>query len=654
MDRRPERRATLGEGLRVLGKAIRGEPVILGIAIAGSALYGLMTVLAAEVIGRVTDEAIVPAFRAGETTAGTMWVAALAIVGTAVFKAAGIVIRRFFAGLGQYRLNATYRRRVTRQYMRLPLSWHHRHPAGNLLSNANADVESMFWPIAPLPFALGVIVMLFFALGSMFLVDPWLALVGVMVFPAILVINFVYQRRLSPLATRAQALRADLSGVAHESFEGAALVKAMGREADETERFRRVAYHLRDANTGVGRIRGAFDPVLEALPNAGILIVLLIGSTRIANGSLEPGELVQVAYLFTITAFPIRAIGFVLGELPRAVVGWRRVSAVLEATGELPHGDRPLPATGDAARLGVHGVSFTYESDSAVAADASDRAVGGSVHGLRSEIVPPDRPVTSGAAVLDQLDLEIEPGRTVAVVGQTGAGKSTLASLLIRLMDPVSGEIRLDGSDLRQLRRGEVAESAALVFQQPFIFEDSIRENVTLGRDVPDDDVWAALELAQGDDFVRDNPEGLDAPVGERGSMLSGGQRQRLALARALVRRPRLLVLDDATSAVDPEVERRILAGLRDAALPSTVVVVAYRRATITLADEVLYLEDGRISARGDHDELMRTSPGYRQLITAYERDAQERAGAGADGAGDDPGGRRGRAQDADTESGGS
>ncbi|WP_165367416.1 ABC transporter transmembrane domain-containing protein, partial [Phytoactinopolyspora endophytica] len=281
-DRRPERRATLGEGLRVLGLALRGEPFILGIAIAGSALYGLMTVIAAEVIGRVTDEAIVPAFADGETTAATMWLAATAIIGTAVLKAAGIVIRRFFAGVGQYRLNATYRRRVTRQYMRLPLAWHHRHPAGNLLSNANADVESTFWPIAPLPFALGVVVMLFFALGSMFLVDPWLALVGVMVFPAILIINFVYQRRLSPLATRAQALRADLSGVAHESFEGAALVKAMGREGDETERFRAVAHNLRDANTGVGRIRGAFDPILEALPNIGILAVLLIGSARIA------------------------------------------------------------------------------------------------------------------------------------------------------------------------------------------------------------------------------------------------------------------------------------------------------------------------------------------------------------------------------------
>ncbi|NED93854.1 ABC transporter ATP-binding protein [Phytoactinopolyspora alkaliphila] len=599
--------------MRILGRALREEPLILGISIAGSAVYGLMTVVAAEVIGRVTDRAIVPAFADGRTTAGTMGVAALAIIATAVLKAGGIVLRRFFAGLGQYRLNATYRRRVTRQYLRLPLSWHHRHPAGKLLSNANADVEATFWPIAPLPFALGVVIMLIIALVSMLLVDPVLALVGFLVFPSILAINVVYQRRLSPLATRAQALRADLSGVAHESFEGAAVVKAMGRESDETERFRRVAHQLRDANIGVGRIRGAFDPVLEALPNLGILVVLLIGSTRIADGSLEAGELVQVAYLFTLTAFPIRAIGFVLGELPRAVVGWRRVSAVLDATGSLPHGGGRLGGGGMAAELGLRDVEFAYEGTTPDGENAS----------------PP-------AKALSGVTLDVRPGRTVAVVGPTGSGKSTLASLLVRLVDPVSGRVLVDGTDLRDLRPGEVAESVALVFQQPFVFEDTIRDNITLGRDVPDDDVWAALELAQGDGFVRERDEGLQAQVGERGSTLSGGQRQRLALARALVRRPRLLVLDDATSAVDPEVERRILAGLRDASLPSTVVVVAYRRATIALADEVVYVEGGQIRARGTHEQLKASSSGYERLITAYERDAAERAAIEAKG-GDSP-----------------
>ncbi|NDL55454.1 ATP-binding cassette domain-containing protein [Phytoactinopolyspora sp. XMNu-373] len=639
-----ERRATLIEGLRILGRALREEPLILGISIAGSALYGLTTVVAAAVIGQVTDRAIVPAFAEGRTTAGTMWIVALAIVGTAILKAAGIVIRRLFAGIGQYRLNASYRRRVTRQYLRLPLSWHHRHPAGRLLSNANADVESTFWPVAPLPFALGVVIMLIIALVSMVLVDPWLALVGFLVFPTILVINFVYQRKLSPLATRAQALRADLSAVAHESFDGAAVVKAMGREADETERFRGVAHELRNANVGVGRIRGAFDPVLEALPNLAILAVLLIGSARISGGDLEPGQLVQVAYLFTITAFPIRAIGWVLGELPRAVVGWRRVSAVLDATGSLPYGEQHLDGASAPAHLGVRQARFMYETapeggnyEVAPPTRAVSRqmAAGPVSAAARSDAAGAGAAESNGpAVVLDDVTLDVEPGRTVAIVGPTGSGKSTLASLLVRLVDPVDGAVLIDGTDLRQLRPGEIAESVSLVFQQPFVFEDTIRDNITLGRDVPDDDVWAALELAQGDDFVRDLEGGLEAPVGERGSTLSGGQRQRLALARALVRRPRLLVLDDATSAVDPEVERRILAGLREADLPSTVLVVAYRRATIALADEVAYIDEGRVAARGSHEELMVASPGYQRLITAYERDAAERAAIADDDGG--------------------
>lgn len=593
---RDERQATLREGVRILSRALRDEPGPLGLAILGSAVYGLMTVASAIVIGRVTDDVVVPAFRDGDTTTGALWSAGILIVATALVKAMGIVVRRYFAGLGQYRLNARYRRRVTSQYLRLPMAWHHQHATGKLLSNANADVEAMWWPIAPLPFALGVVVMLVAALASMLATDPWLALVGFLQFPVILLVNLVYERRLSPLATRAQALRADLSAVAHESFDGAMVVKAMGREAAETERFARVARDLRDANTGVGRVRGAFDPIMEALPNLGVLAVLLIGSVRVANGSLDAGSVVQVAYLLTITAFPIRAIGFVLGELPRAVVGWRRVSAVLEADGALPYGRDRLGGDGP-AHVGLRQVDYSY-------ADGTD--------------------------VLHDVTLEVAPGRTVAVVGPTGSGKSTLAGLLVRLVDPRTGAVLLDGSDLRGLVHGEVADAVALVFQQPFIFEDTVRENVTLGRDLADDDVWAALDLAQGDGFVRALDAGLEAPIGERGASLSGGQRQRLALARAIVRRPRLLVLDDATSAVDPEVERRILAGLREADLPSTVVVVAYRRATIALADEVIYVEGGRVVDRGTHDELLIRSSGYEHLITAYERDAAERAALAA------------------------
>jgi ATP-binding cassette subfamily B protein len=594
---------TLREGFRVLARAVREEPAIFGVAVAGSALYGVMTGLSATVIGRVTDDVIVPAFEQGRTTTAALAVAAVAIIAVSALKATGIVVRRYYAGVMQYRLQASYRREVTRRYLRLPLSWHHRHPTGVLLSNANADVEASWYPIAPFPMAIGVLFMLAFAVVSMVLTDPALAAVGLLVFPAILLVNLLYQRRLSPLATRAQALKGELSGIAHESFDGALVVKALGREADETARFGAVARELRDANVAVGRVRGAFDPVLEALPSVGVLAVLLVGSTRIAAGTLDPGALVSVAYLLMVVAFPVRAIGWVLGELPRAVVGWRRVDQVLRVTGALPYGDVALPATTDPIDLRLRSVTFGY---------ADDRDV---LHGLT---------------------VDVAPGRTVAVVGPTGSGKSSIAGLLVRLVDPRTGEVIVDGVEARRLARGEVAGSAALVFQQAFVFEDSVRENVTLGVPVTDDEVWAALRLAQADRFVAKLPDGLNSMIGERGATLSGGQRQRLALARALVRRPRLLVLDDATSAVDPEVERRILAGLRSVDVPATVVVVAYRRATIALADEVVYVEHGHIVARGTHAELLASSAGYRNLLTAYERDAAERAALHADEEADD------------------
>ncbi len=594
---------TLRRGFALLGRGIREQPGIFAVAVLGSAVYGALTVAQARILGAVVDRVVVPAFEQGRTSTAALLVAALVILAASAVKAAGIVGRRLGAGIMQYRLQAAYRRRVTRQYLRLPLSWHQRHPTGQLLSNANADVEAMWFVVAPLPMAVGVLVMLAVAGVAMVFTDPVLAAVAALVFPAIFLLNVAYQRRLSPLATRAQQLRASVSGVAHESFDGALVVKTLGREAAETARFRRVAEELRDAQISVGRVRGAFDPMIEALPSLGILAVLFLGAGRVERGALAPGDLVQVAYLFTLLAFPIRAIGWVLGELPRSLVGWERVRAVLEASGGLAHGSRSLPAGAQPAALQVEGVDYAYEG-------------GAGEGGAR---VP----------VLSDVTLELPAGRTVAVVGPTGAGKSTLTTLLVRLVDPDSGRIVLDGLDLRELPRGGVSAAAALVAQQTFLFDDTVRDNVTLGLAVGDDDVRRALELAQASEFVDALPAGLDTMVGERGASLSGGQRQRLALARALVRRPRLLILDDATSSVDPRVEAAILAGLRTSGRPGepppTLVVVAYRKATIGLADEVLYLEQGRVRDRGTSAELLVRSPGYARLVNAYERADAER-----------------------------
>ncbi|MFC6886262.1 MULTISPECIES: ABC transporter ATP-binding protein [Actinomadura] len=594
----------------VLWVAVKAEPRVFAVSVLASALYAAMTVATAQVLGWVTEHVMLPAFRSGHTTAGALSGAAAAIVGVALFKALGVAGRRYYAGLMQYRMQARYRREVTRQYLRLPLAWHHRHPTGQLLSNANADVEAAWAPIAPLPMAVGVVFMLLIAAVSIVATDAAVAVVGFLVFPAIALLNVVYQRRLSPVATRAQQLRAEVSEVAHESFEGGLVVKTLGREGSETERFAAGAEALRDANVAVGRVRGLFDPILEALPNLGVLAVLLIGSVRLESGAMNAGDLVHVAYLFTLLAWPIRALGWVLAEVPRSVVGWTRVRGVLDAGGSLPFGTDGLDA-GRAAALEVSGVRFGYEA--------------------------PGGDEGAGRDVLRDVSFGASPGRTVALVGPTGSGKSTLTSLLVRLVDPAVGTVLLDGVDVRDVRRGGVAEAAALVPQQTFLFDDTVRGNVTLGLELPDERVWEALRLAQADGFVAALPGGLDTKVGERGATLSGGQRQRLALARALVRRPRLLVLDDATSSVDPQVEARILRSLREAQAAeggggATVIVVAYRKATIALADEVVYLEHGTVADRGAHAELLERSPGYRDLVNAYERAEAERDGA--DGAG--------------------
>jgi ABC-type multidrug transport system fused ATPase/permease subunit len=351
---------------------------------------------------------------------------------------------------------------------------------------------------------------------------------------------------------------------------------------------------------------------MEALPVVGVLAVLLAGTSRVGSGDISAGQLVTVAYLFTLMAFPVRAIGWVLNELPRSVVGWDRVQRVLQATGAQEHGTASLAAQG-ATAVDVEAVHFSY----------------------------------GDGAVLDGISFDVRPGRTVALVGSTGSGKSTLASVLVRLLDPDTGRVAYDDVDVRSLAPGAVAEVASLVPQSTFLFDDTVRGNVTLGADLPDEDVWAALRVAQADGFVAALPKALDTVVGERGTTLSGGQRQRLALARAVVRRPRLLVLDDATSSVDPQVEQRILAGLRGMGVEDgtgtgraagTVVVIAYRRATIALADEVVFVEGGRIAARGTHAQLLETSPGYQDLVHAYERAELERQ---ADLLADEPSGAR-------------
>ncbi|MFC8796448.1 ABC transporter ATP-binding protein [Promicromonospora sp. NPDC057138] len=629
--------------LAVMWRGMRAHPGMYALAVGASGLFGALTVGVSRAVGWVTDSIVVPAIAGDEAARDRVWLGGLVLAAVALTLALSVAARRIWAGFGVTGIQADHRTALTRQYLRLPASWHRSHPAGQLLNHTTSDTEAATGVFNPLPFALGVVVMIGVAVAMLVTIDPWLALAALAIIPVTVAVNAVYQRHMSPAVTRAQRLRGDVADVAHESFEAALLVKSLGTEDREEDRFGARTQELRAANVRVGIVRSLFDPVIQTLPAVGTLLVLGIGTWRVSAGAVDPGDIVTAAYLLTMMTVPVQAFGWVLGELPRALVGYERIAQVVDSTGALAYGDARLPRVPGQAGLAV-----------------------------RLEDVGVDVPAISGArgrsiTLLDGVDVDVEPGATVAVVGTTGSGKTTLVSLLARLSDPTRGRVLLDGVDLRTLADGEIPAQVAFVTQTTFIFEDTVRGNVTLADagepGAPsDDEVWEALRLARLEDTVRELAGGLDAPLGERGANLSGGQRQRLAIARALVRAPRLLVLDDATSAVDPRVEQEILRGLADRAderaadqaAPgsgpasgptagpgsssaaearpgTTVLMVAYRMSSVALADRVIHVEGGRVVDTGTHDELMARDPGYRALATAYEVETERREKERAD-----------------------
>jgi ATP-binding cassette, subfamily B, bacterial len=600
----------LRRGLRVIRRQVALHPWPFVVAVLGAAVYALGTVAQSWVLGQVVDRAVTPRFESGQLEAGVAVAAAAAIVAVGLVKTAGIITRRIAATVVHAGVQATLRDALAERFHRLPLTWHHRHPAGELLSRAEGDLDAASEILSPLPFATGVLTMLAAAVVWLFLADPFLATLGLLVVPAILVLNLAFQRRVEHPTTLGQERLGDMSAVAHESFDGALVVKALQAEEAEGRRFADKAELLRDARIEAARVTANFEASLDALPAVATVALLVIGVWRIEQGAITPGTLVGLINLFALLIWPLRLIGYVLGDMPRAVAGYERVAEVLA---------EPLPAEG----------SGEPQGGAPVHRAGPGPAAGRALPGGPLELVV-DRVgygYEAGAEVLHEVSFRVPAGATVALVGPTGSGKSTLALLLARLLAPDRGRIRLGGRDLAELEEGELAAAVSIAFQEPFLFSTSVADNIRLERHHRDGMVDAA-RLAQADEFVTRLPDGYDTVVGERGATLSGGERQRVALARALAGRPRLLVLDDATSSVDPVTEAAILGALEGHLPSTTTVVVASRLATIALADRVLYLEEGRLVADGDHDRLLATTPGYARLVRAYEQ-AEAAEGSG-------------------------
>lgn len=590
----PSFRDVVRDGAALIGGFVREQPGAFALAAVGAIAFTGAIVASAVVVGRVTDDVIVPVLAEGEPVGGRLRTAILLILAIAVWKAVGIVVRRSSAGWLQSGAQLRLRERVLAHQLTLTLRWYGSRTVGDLLSVSDSDAQRATFMLAPLPFATGVAFLLIGATAVVLATDLLIGLlVGVLLLTVVgLDLRGAY--RTFAAMEEEQRRRGGVARVAHESFDGALTVKSLGRERLETDRFRGAAEHLRDQTIEVGRVWTMYRALTESLPAIGTIAILVLGVARIAAGGLTTGELVRVAYLVSLLTVPIRLVGYLMWDMANSVAGWTRIAEVLDVDDAVTFGALAAADPATAAAVEAEAVAFRYGGD--------------------------------GPPILDHLHLSISAGRTVAIVGPTGSGKSTLALLLARLWDPDAGSITLDRRDLRELASGVVPTEVAYVAQGSFLFDDDVRGNITLGEDIPDERVEQALRLAGADRFVATLSDGLATRLGERGTTLSGGQQQRLALARALVRSPRLLILDDATSAVDPTVEAEIIRGLQAAELPSTIVIVAYRRSSIVLADEVVHVEDGRVVSQGSHAELLVRDPGYAELLQAYEVDAVARA----------------------------
>lgn len=570
-------------GATLIRSLVAHSPGSFAVAVGGAAVFAVCTAGSSLGVRWIIDHVVVPKFDSGSVRVATVVSGCVLIVVIALVRAAGVVVRRTFAGITEWTVAEKLGMRVVRQYARQPVAWHRSHSAGDLVARAGVDVEAAVAVLAPLPYGSSVVLMLVVSAVGLLVVDPVLGAVATVVLPVLVATNVVYQRRVDSHFDEAQKQMGRLSEAALESFEGVAIVKAFGAEERETEKLASITGLLRDARIRSMRARANFEMMLDAVPPVANLAMLCVGAIRVRGGHVTIGDLAAAMFLFTLLVVPLRLIGYVFSELPHSAAGHDRVVQI--ASEEVLRDPR------EDVRTAPAGVALVLS--------------GVTVHHI------PEVPV------IRDCSLTVAEGETVALVGPTGSGKSTLLEAVAGLIPVSHGSVHVSGS------------RAALVFQEAFLFSESVRFNICLGADIEDAVIREAVDVADAG-FLLELENGLDTPLGERGVSLSGGQRQRLALVRALVRKPGLLLLDDTTSALDPATELTVLGNLRRSQLVRGVLMVASRPSAIALADRVVYLDGDGSSVGGSHDELVQSSPGYRALIEAFDDDRRTTAGEGA------------------------
>jgi ATP-binding cassette subfamily B protein len=531
--------------------------------------------------GRAIDEGIVP----GNFGVALQWTGIILAVG--VVQAVCTGLRRYSAFKLGYRVETDLRMRLVAHLQRLHFAFHDHAQTGQLMANANTDIQQIYTVVLLIPLTIASVLTMVAVIIVLVLRSPGLALFALAALPFLNVAAARFTRKMYPIGLSLQQELADVSGVVEESVSGIRVVKGFGAERLQERKLDAEVDDVYDRSIDQARLRANFLPLIDLLPTLGLVGILWYGGHQVLDGNLSVGTIVEANFYVLMLIWPLRSVGMLLGQLSRAAASAGRIHTVLAtepAIEDHPHAP-PLPA--GPGRVTFEQVTFGY---------------GG------------QRPV------LDHLDLEIDGGQAIALVGATASGKTTVARLIPRFYDVTGGAVRIDGVDVREARLQDVRAAVGIVFEDTFLFSDSVRNNIAFAKpDASFEQVTRAARLAGADEFVRELPDGYETVIGEHGFSLSGGQRQRLAIARAVLADPRILILDDATSSVDPSKEHEIRQALAEVMHGRTTIIIAHRPATIALADRVVLVGQGRILADGTHDALLATNASYREVLARAE-----------------------------------
>jgi ATP-binding cassette subfamily B protein len=567
----------LRAGARLILRQLRARWLSLAAGLSASVVWSGARIAIPVLTGKTIDKAI------GAGDKSQLLVFTLAVLGVAAIQGLASGTRRYFAMSNSYRVESDLRADLYDQVNQLSLDYHDGTSTGQLMSRASADLHEIQQFVVVIPINTAFLIIAIGAFAVLLTVHVPLALLAMVAYPLITYVSARFFRKLSPASARVQQDLSDLAHVVEENIAGVRTIRSFGREAGEVEKIEKLSERAFVDSMETARLRTIYTPLFFWLPSISQLVILSYGGYLVLQGHITVGDFVAFFQYLNMLIFPVQSLGEMVPSGQRAITSAARVWNVLRQrpTIRQTSGGTALPPGGGDIRF--ENVSFSYQ---------------------------PGRPIVS------DFNLHVPAGTSVALVGSTGCGKTTVAKLLPRFYDVDSGSVLIDGADVRSLRLDELRRNVGLVFQDTFLFSDSIKNNIAYGRvESSQREIEQAAALAQATEFIEEMPEGYHTIVGDQGFSLSGGQRQRIAIARAILIRPRVLILDDATSSVDARMEEEIRTALRRVMEGRTTIIISHRMSTIALADCVVLMDDGRVVQVGTHDQLMRECPRYGEVL---------------------------------------